>query len=308
MASTSSNSASTGLTSNNTSYEQWGNALKLMRIPFSIFLMPIYWFALSDTVANPKEHVIQAVLIFIVLHVLVYPASNGYNSFYDKDEDPVGGLEKPPKVTKHLYYMVVIFDILSILTALFVNSYFALAVVLYLLVSKAYSYDKIRLKRYPILSTFIVTVFQGMFIYISVIVGLTNNVASIDKYSFTYAITATLFLLGSYPLTQIYQHASDAKRGDKTLSMVLGIEGTFFFSALFFTIATIVYIFAKLHQNLYNHVLSYIIISLPIVIYFGWWFLVSLRDKSKVNFHHTMVMNKISSLSMSLIFIVNLFL
>lgn len=308
MASTPSNSSTANAGAHASSQVEWSNALKLMRIPFSIFLMPIYWFALSDTVAQPKEHLMEAILIFIVLHILVYPASNGYNSFYDKDEDPVGGLEKPPTVTKHLYYLVIAFDILSIITALFVNNYFALAIVLYLLISKAYSYDKIRLKKYPILSTVIVTVFQGMFVYVAVIVGLTHNLASIDKYSFTYAIIATLFLLGSYPLTQIYQHASDAKRGDKTISMVLGIDGTFFFSALFFTIATVVYIFAKLHQHLHYHVLSYIIISLPIVIYFVWWFLISLRDKSKVNFHHTMVMNKISSLSMSLIFIVNLFL
>ncbi|HTF81438.1 MAG TPA: UbiA family prenyltransferase [Cytophagales bacterium] len=278
-----------------------------MRIPFSIFLMPIYWFALTDVAVDPKQNVFRAVLIFIVLHLLVYPASNGYNSFYDKDEDSVGGLAHPPKVTKHLYYMVVAFDLLSVLVALFVNAYFALAVVVYLLISKAYSYDKIRLKKHPILSTLVVALFQGMFVYLAVIIGINGSI-TIHKYTFVYALVATLFLLGSYPITQIYQHKADAQRGDKTLSMLLGVDGTFLFSALFFTIASVLYIYMKLCQNLHNHVLTYIVVSLPTVVYFGWWFLVSLKDKSKINFHHTMVMNKISSLSMSLIFILNLFL
>jgi 1,4-dihydroxy-2-naphthoate octaprenyltransferase len=41
------------------------------------------------------------------------------------------------------------------------------------------------------------------------------------------AILSALFFAGSYPLTQIYQHEEDARRGDLTLSRVLGVAGTF---------------------------------------------------------------------------------
>ena len=39
------------------------------------------------------------------------------------------------------------------------------------------------------------------------------------------AILSSLLLFGSYPMTQIYQHEEDARRGDKTLSLKLGIQG-----------------------------------------------------------------------------------
>ncbi|NJK83733.1 MAG: ubiquinone biosynthesis protein UbiA, partial [Saprospiraceae bacterium] len=52
------------------------------------------------------------------------------------------------------------------------------------------------------------------------------------------AILSSLMLLGSYPMTQIYQHEEDAKRGDTTLSLKLGILGTFHFTAITFGLAT----------------------------------------------------------------------
>ena len=58
------------------------DALKLMRIPFSIFLMPVFWFALIPIEDIP---IAKSVFIFFLIHVLIYPASNGYNSYFDKD-------------------------------------------------------------------------------------------------------------------------------------------------------------------------------------------------------------------------------
>ena len=43
----------------------------------------------------------------------------------------------------------------------------------------------------------------------------------------------------SYPLTQVYQHKEDQERGDKTLSILLGVNGTFVFAALLFIAATV---------------------------------------------------------------------
>ena len=54
-----------------------GSTLRLLRLPFSFFLMPVYWFALSQVVEKDWT---RAILIFVILHLLVYPASNGYNS------------------------------------------------------------------------------------------------------------------------------------------------------------------------------------------------------------------------------------
>ncbi len=54
--------------------------------------MPVYWFALSQV---NKINWYDAILIFIILHVFVYPASNGYNSFMDRDTGSIGGIKHP---------------------------------------------------------------------------------------------------------------------------------------------------------------------------------------------------------------------
>jgi len=68
------------------------STIKLLRIPFSFFLSPIYFFALAQV---PQINWFNAVLIFLIIHFLIYPASNGYNSYMDRDTESIGGLEKP---------------------------------------------------------------------------------------------------------------------------------------------------------------------------------------------------------------------
>src|SRR5690242_15297070 len=100
---------------------KWPGALKLMRIPFSIFLMPVFWFALI----NIKVDLENAIIVFITIHLFLYPASNGYNSYFDRDEQSIGGLKNPPPVTVELWYLILIFDFLSLLLATSINLLFA---------------------------------------------------------------------------------------------------------------------------------------------------------------------------------------
>ncbi|WP_240731627.1 hypothetical protein [Hymenobacter radiodurans] len=76
-------------------------AVPLLRIPFSVYLMPVFWFGLS-ALRQPCSPW-RAVGVFVVLHVLAYPASNGYNSYYDRDEGSIGGLKKPPKCRRNCF-------------------------------------------------------------------------------------------------------------------------------------------------------------------------------------------------------------
>jgi hypothetical protein len=48
------------------------------------------------------------------------------------------------------------------------------------------------------------------------------------------------FFIGSvYPLTQIYQHEADKRDGVTSISYKLGYNGTFVFSGILFSIATV---------------------------------------------------------------------
>src|SRR5687767_4649060 len=104
------------------------STLQLLRIPFSFFLSPIYFFSLSQV---PQINWLKAVLIFFILHFLIYPTSNGYNSYMDMDTESIGGLEKPPPPAKDLFITTIILDILAILLGFLITPYFPIALLLY---------------------------------------------------------------------------------------------------------------------------------------------------------------------------------
>ncbi|MCX2738679.1 UbiA family prenyltransferase [Pontibacter anaerobius] len=280
---------------------KYSTALTLMRIPFSVYLMPIFWFALSTL---PQVNVWRAVAVFLVLHILVYPASNGYNSYYDRDEGSIGGLKNPPKPNRQLMHLVLLFDILAILFSLLLSPLFAVFVALYLLISKAYSYEGIRLKKYPVLSTFVVTFFQGAFTYVMVQAGVGLKLQEVlQQPNSWFALVSTLFLCGSYPLTQIYQHAEDSRRGDRTLSLILGVKGTYLFAAVSLLAGTALLLWLYFSTGQVRNIFIFLLCTAPVLYFFTGWVVRAQKDRREVNFENTMQMNKISSLCISAAFV-----
>ena len=82
-----------------------------LRIHFSIFLLPIFLFSLS---ISPNFNGPRIFWVFFIIHFLLYPASNAYNSYFDKDEKSIGGLENPPPVRKGLYFLALTLDLIAI--------------------------------------------------------------------------------------------------------------------------------------------------------------------------------------------------
>jgi 1,4-dihydroxy-2-naphthoate polyprenyltransferase len=274
------------------------STLQLLRLKFSFFLMPVYWFALSQV---ESIHITHTILIFIVLHLFVYPASNGYNSYMDRDTESIGGIKNPLLPTKELFYITVVMDVLAVILCFFVSIYCVLAVIGFIAASRAYSYRGIRLKQYPIIGFIVTSVFQG-----AVVFFLVNHGSDINKSLDVpvLPLIASSFLIGSfYPLTQIYQHEQDKADGVKTLSMLLGYNGTFVFTAISFSIAMnlmAVYFFLQLEQVVFFTIAS---LTLPTLIYFFWWMLKVRKDKTEANFENTMRMNIVASICTNAAFI-----
>ncbi len=274
------------------------STIQLLRFHFSFFLMPVYWFALSQTDDINKAH---AVLIFIILHLLVYPASNGYNSYMDRDTESVGGIKNPKQPTKQLFYVTLLLDGIAIALSFIISLYFVLGIIAYILASRAYSYRGIRLKQYPVIGYITVVFFQGAVTFFLVMHG-----CSIDK---TLAvplfamIAASLLIGGFYPLTQIYQHQQDKEDGVTTLSLLLGYKGTFIFTAIIyvFAVSTLAYqLISTLQQN------SFFIIQIffiPVLVYFFWWFRQVSLKHTAANFVNTMRMTMLASVCTNAAFI-----
>ena len=247
--------------------------------------------------------VTNAWLVFFILHFLLYPASNGYNSYFDRDESSIGGLRHPPPVRKELYWVSLLLDLLAILLGLFISWIFSLMLLIYGLVSKAYSHPQIRIKRYPWLSWLVAGFFQGFFTFVMTVIGVHESGISAMKIELGLAaFLSSLMLWGSYPMTQIYQHQEDLRRGDITLSQILGILGTFHFTAGFFLFASFgFFLYFSRYYNL-NQGVIFLGCMMPVVLYFGYWYFQVRQDRDAADFDHTMRLNLISSVCLCLCF------
>ncbi|MFT3705531.1 MAG: UbiA family prenyltransferase [Agriterribacter sp.] len=274
------------------------STLQLLRFHFSFFLMPVYWFALSQLV---YFNIMHTIIVFAVLHLLVYPASNGYNSFMDRDTESIGGIKSPMQPTRQLYHATIVLDSLAVLLSTFVSMYFALGILLYIMVSKAYSYRGVRLKKHPLIAYITVMIFQG-----AVTFALVYHGCSADKtwnIPVIPMIVASLLIGGFYPLTQIYQHDADIKDGVKTISYLLGYRGTFVFCGIIYTLAFLLlayYFFYTLQATAFY---IFTVGMSPVIIYFFIWAKKAWNNYQYADFAHTMRMNMIASVCTNISFI-----
>ncbi|WP_425393002.1 UbiA family prenyltransferase [Ekhidna sp.] len=264
--------------------------------------MPVFLLALAVS-----EHIswINSALAFFILHFLVYPASNGYNSYFDKDEGSIGGLKKPPKTTKELYYISLFLDVAALLLALLISVEFMMMILVYGLISKAYSHPDIRLKKFAVIGWLAAGIFQGYFTFILSYIAINNlHVADTFLWSIQFpGILSSLLLLGSYPMTQIYQHDEDRSRGDKTISLKLGIIGTFHFTSAAFLVSSVGFLYYFFHYHSSIEAYVFLLFMTPILGYFTSWYLRVRANSQNADYESTMRLNLISSLMLNAYFI-----
>jgi 4-hydroxybenzoate polyprenyltransferase len=216
-----------------------------LRLPFSQYLLPVCLFALTLPPGVAAGGWPRVVWILFVIHVLMYPAANTFNSYYDRDEGSVNGLETPPPVDKTLFFGSMGLELLALVGGALVNGQFVFFIVVYGLFMKAYSHTAIRIKKRPVLSWLLISAFQGGFVFLMTYLVVHDLNLSTALYPapdqgrvwlagdywagglWLGTFISFLNILALYPVTQVYQHAEDASRGDLTISRLLGVRGTF---------------------------------------------------------------------------------
>jgi 4-hydroxybenzoate polyprenyltransferase len=291
--------------------QEWIDAFKHLRLHFSLLLMPVFLFALSQVhlEVHPRFNdgfKIAAIVVFVILHILVYPASNIFNGYYDRDEGSVGGLKNPPPPNKKMYWLANILDTTAIGLSLLLSTKFTILLVTYILASRLYSYRPIRLKQYPIIGFIVIFVFQGAITYYMSITGILIKSGCLGPQPPEFALLpmlATSFQIGAiYPLTQIYQHKSDLADGVTTLSYKLGYRGTFVFSAVMFAVATLFY-YLHFKETDINTFYLLTVVQIPIIAYFVYWASKVWKDTQYADYKHTMYMNVIAAVVLNLFFL-----
>ena len=274
-----------------------------LRIPFSYFLLPVFLFSLAISPNISEKSILWT---FIIVHLFLYPASNGYNSYFDKDEKSIGGLKNPPPVNTGLYYLSLLFDVIAIVLGfLLINLTFAVMLLIYGLVSKAYSHPAIRLKKLPVTGWLVAGLFQGLFTFLMCYIGINKySMENVFKlHVLVPGVLSTVMLWANYPMTQIYQHEEDEKHGDVTLSRKLGIRGTFYFVSAVFSLVTFGFVLYFHFFFETKYAWTFLAALFPVVAYFFIWFYQVYQDQKKADFSHTMWLNFISATALNVYFL-----
>jgi 1,4-dihydroxy-2-naphthoate octaprenyltransferase len=197
-------------------------------------------------------------------------------------------------------------DVVAVLAALFVSVYFSVFVLIFVLMSHAYSYRKIRLKKSPVPAFLTVFIFQGAFVYLMATSAIT---ATSFRGFFTFnnivcMCIASLFVGSLYPFTQIYQHEADKRDGVISLSYKLGYTGTFLFSSVLFVGGTLLMLYYLSSKHQPAAAILFLILMIPVMLWQIRWFDRVRKDTSNADFENTMTMNKLTSSATNLFFLI----
>jgi 1,4-dihydroxy-2-naphthoate octaprenyltransferase len=218
----------------------------------------------------------------------------------DRDESPIGGLAAPPLPTRELFTVTVVMDVVALVLSLLVSYPFAMGILLYIIASRAYSYRKIRLKKFPIIGFLTVFICQGALVFFISYHGMHPD--QLLQFPLLPCVISSLLIGALYPLTQIYQHEEDRKDGVTTISYLLGKKGSFVFSMLLFLSATFL-LYLQLRAQTINHFYLFLLIMFPVVLFFLFWMMQVWRNESAADFRNSLRMNILSTVCTTAFFI-----
>lgn len=219
----------------------------------------------------------------------------------DRDTTPIGGVKNPMQPTPQLLRVTTSMNLLALSLGFLVSGVFVAGIFFYIVASLAYSWRKIRLKKYPLLGYAVVIIFQGALAFF--IVYYDASATPNPPVPVLGLIAAALLIGGFYPLTQIFQHEADKKDGVTTISYLLGYKGTFIFTGIVYAFAFTILGWFYFLQNEMRSFYILQVCLLPVLVYFFIWFNKVIKEKKEANYANTMRMNVLASLCSSVAFI-----
>ncbi len=214
-----------------------------LRFPFVYILSPIFVWGAAW---GPGGWTARTALAFLLVHLALYPGANAFNSAYDRDTGPIGGLARPPVVPAGLGRWSVWLQGVGAALSLVVGPLFATGYAVLWGIFTAYSHPRTRWKRSPIASTAAIVAGQGGIGYwlgwsaAGTAEPAPRSIGSVWTAADAWALAAACAVVAAlYPLTQVYQLEADRDRRDRTLAAALGARGTLAWSAACFAAAAI---------------------------------------------------------------------
>ncbi len=198
-------------------------------VPYVLHLRPRAWvivtahmsvgFLLANGLDLSGDRLGRWALAALAWGILGNGGTLAINSVFDRDEGDIGYLDNPPLVPRYLAHFALALTALGIPIALALGWRFSVAYGICVVMSLLYSVPPFRCKARAGLDVLInATGFGGLTIYAGWAAAAQPLAAPIVN----VVVAFFWFFVGFYPLTQVYQMAEDAGRGDYTLALALG--------------------------------------------------------------------------------------
>lgn len=171
-------------------------------------------------------------LQFFNVHLLLFGGATAYNSYWDKDEGPIGGLKNPPPMSRWMWMMSILMQAIGLLIAIPAGNAFVGIYVLSMLLFWLYSTPHARWKGEPIKSLVAIGISTGTNSFLMGYLSAGMHALTIPV--ICAAVGVALVVLSLYPISQVYQLDDDMKRGDQTFAIKYGFTGVFNFFVVSF--------------------------------------------------------------------------
>lgn len=192
---------------------------------------------------------------FLNVHILLFGGVTAYNSFFDKDTGPIGGLKNPPKMGTWMLVASWMLQVIGLIIGILSGPYFIGIYLFSILVFWMYSSPLVRLKGKPVGS--LIAIGIGTVICACLLGYYANGIMNLPSVEVLIASIGSMFLIISmYPLSQAYQVLEDKKRGDITFSVRYGKRGIKKIFSLLFPIGIVFISYALLSINILYSIIS----------------------------------------------------
>jgi hypothetical protein len=160
---------------------------------------------------------------FLSVHILLFGGVTVYNSFWDRDTGPIGGLRAPPPLAPWTLPMSWLLQALGLAVAIRVSPGSAAAYLASMLFFWLYSRPGIRWKGRPALSLIAIGASTGI---CGFLLGyLHRGNAGVTPAAAAGAIGVACLIVSLFPMSQAYQVGEDLARRDMTFTARYGLSG-----------------------------------------------------------------------------------
>jgi len=172
---------------------------------------------------QPLDAPLAFCLQFLNVHLLLNGGVTAFNSYYDEDEGPVGGLERPPPMTGWMMPASLVLQMVGAALAASEGVAFLVLWGLTMVLSVFYSAPPFRWKSRPWPSLVAVGVGTGTNTFLMGYLAAGDD--GLNLRIVVAAVGVALLLLSLYPVSQVFQMDEDAARGDRGFAVTYGLEG-----------------------------------------------------------------------------------